>query len=114
MRVIFLLVQLLLPFSVPAQNSLGRFTRRVTDQRGATIVGAKVKMKQAETNASAATATNQEGVYDFLNQMPASYVLSVEFDGFKKHTRPGLALRVGDIVELNTSWNWVRLPLVFP
>ena len=58
-------------------------------------------MKQAETNASAATATNQEGVYDFLNQMPASYVLSVEFDRFKKHTRSGLALRVGDIVELN-------------
>lgn len=33
--------------------------------------------------------------------MPGSHVLSVEFDGFRKHTRSGLALRVGDIVELN-------------
>ncbi len=102
-RVTFLLIPLLLPFSGLAQNSYGRFTGRVTDQQGATVAGAKVKIKQAETNASAATATNQEGVYDFLNQLPGSYVLSVEFDGFKKHTRSGLALRVGDIVELNVK-----------
>jgi len=96
-----MLIPVLLPFCAPAQNSYGRFTGRVTDQQGATILGAKVKIKQAETNAAAATATNQEGVYDFLNQLPGSYVLSVEFEGFKKHTRSGLALRVGDIVELN-------------
>ena len=101
--VIFLLISLLLPLTSPAQNSYGRFTGRVTDQQGATVMGAKVKIKQAETNASASTATNQEGVYDFRNQLPGSHVLGVEFDGFKKHTHSGLALRVGDIVELNVK-----------
>ncbi len=70
-RLAFLLLPLLLPFVAQAQYSYGRFTGRVTDQQGATVMGAKVRVKQAETNASAATATNQEGVYDFLNQLPA-------------------------------------------
>jgi hypothetical protein len=90
---------LLLPLAAPGQNSYGRFTGRVSDQQGATVAGAKVTVKQTETNATATTVTNQEGVYDFLNQLPGSYVLTVESDGFKRHTRSGLALRVGDIVE---------------
>lgn len=102
-RMTFLSILLLLPRIAPAQNSYGRFTGRVTDQQGSTVVGAKVKIQQAETNATATTATNQEGVYDFLNQLPGTYVLSVEFDGFKRHTRSGLTLRVGDIVDLNVK-----------
>lgn len=101
----FVAFAFLVLFSLPvsAQNSYGRFTGRVTDQQGANIAGAKVRITQAETNSSAETASNREGVYDLLNQLPGSYVLSVGFDGFKKHTRSGLVLRVGDIVELNVQ-----------
>jgi hypothetical protein len=102
-RALILLVCLFAPFGTPAQNSYGRFTGRVSDEQGAVVVGAKVTIKQAETGVTATTATNQEGVYDFLNQLPGSYVLTVEFSGFKKHTRSGLALRVGDILELNVK-----------
>ncbi|MBM3764886.1 MAG: hypothetical protein FJW32_05805 [Acidobacteria bacterium] len=98
---LFVLATLLAPPPAPAQNSYGRFTGRVTDQQGAIIAGAKVKITQSETNSNAETITNREGVYDLLNQLPGSYVLTVEFDGFKKHARSGLVLRVGDIVELN-------------
>jgi Tfp pilus assembly pilus retraction ATPase PilT len=102
-RTLLILVPLLFSLPVRAQNSYGRFTGRVIDQQGALVMGAKVKIQQAETNASAETVTNQEGVYDLLNQLPGSYVLVVESSGFKKHTRSGLVLRVGDIVELNVA-----------
>jgi hypothetical protein len=85
------------------QNSYGRFTGRITDQQGSAIVGASVKVTQTDTNGTAQTVTNQEGVFDLLNQLPGGYVLSVEFDGFKKYTRSGLVLRVGDILELNVQ-----------
>ncbi|MBM3784376.1 MAG: carboxypeptidase regulatory-like domain-containing protein, partial [Acidobacteria bacterium] len=97
------LTAVLSPPPAPAQNSYGRFTGRVTDQQGAIIAGAKVKVTQSETNSNAETITNREGVYDLLNQLPGSYVLTVESDGFKKHARSGLVLRVGDIVELNVQ-----------
>ncbi len=102
-RLLLLLFAVLHPLTTRAQNSYGRFTGRVSDQQGAVVSGAKVMIRQAETNGTATTATNQEGVFDFLNQLPGSYVLSVEFEGFKKHTRSGLALRVGDIVEINVA-----------
>jgi hypothetical protein len=102
-RVLLLLLAVLHPLTALAQNSYGRFTGRVSDQQGALVSGAKVTIKQAETNATATTVTNNEGVFDFLNQLPGSYVLSVQFDGFKKHSRSGLALRVGDIVEINVN-----------
>jgi hypothetical protein len=89
--------------SVAAQNSYGRFTGRITDAQGAVIAGAIVRVTQAETSTSAQTATNTEGVYDLLNQLPGSYTLSVTAAGFKTHSRSGLVLRVGDILELNVE-----------
>ena len=94
---------LVLSFSAQAQNSYGRFTGRITDQQGSAIVGARVKITHTDTNTTAQTATNHEGVYDLLNQLPGPYVLQVEFEGFKQHSRSGLVLRVGDILELNVQ-----------
>lgn len=98
-----LLLTLLFALAAHAQNSYGRFTGRISDEQGAVIVGAKVTVQQTETNISANTVTNNDGVFDFLNQLPGSYVLTVEFSGFKKYTRSGLILRVGDIAELNVK-----------
>ncbi len=84
-----------------AQNSYGRLTGRITDPQSAPVVGAPVKIVQAETNAASQTVTNGEGVFELPNLLPGRYTLNTEFQGFKKYNRTNLTVRVGDVVEIN-------------
>lgn len=81
---------LLLAFSVclllspvRAQN-VGSLTGVVTDQSGAAIVGADVKLVDTKTNAAFQTVTNSAGVYMFLKVLPGpAYTLVVSKNGFQ-------------------------------
>ncbi|MBI3681521.1 MAG: TonB-dependent receptor [Acidobacteria bacterium] len=86
-----------------AQNSYGRVTGRVVDSTGAVVSGASVRMTQTETGITAATATNAEGLFDIPNLLPGPYRLQAEIEGFKRHDRSGLEVRVGDLLSLNVS-----------
>ncbi len=93
----------LLAAPVPAQNSYGRMTGRVTDQQNAVAAGASVALTQLETNIAARGVTNQEGLFDFPNLLPGSYRMTVTLGGFKKYTRSGLSVRVGDVLGVDVS-----------
>ena len=79
-----------------AQDPRGSITGRVTDSSGGRMPGATVTATNIETNVPSATTTNGEGDYSILYLTPGLYTLSVELSGFKKMSREGLQVRIGD------------------
>src|SRR5689334_12619998 len=55
----------------------------VTDPNGAAVPGASVKLINQATKIEAATTTNDDGYFNFVNVNPALYTLRVEVRGFK-------------------------------
>ena len=84
-----------------AQNPFGRITGQVVDPAGATVVGAKVRVIQSETNITAAAVTSASGVYDFPALLPGNYRISVEVVGFKTSERGPVEVRVADVLRLD-------------
>src|SRR5208282_4227871 len=84
-----------------AQTESARMSGRVTDSTGAVIVGAQCTITNIETNGSATTATNSDGIYVFPELRPAMYRLIIQKDGFHTVVKPGLELHVQDAIDEN-------------
>jgi len=94
----FRLILFVMLFSVLAcaQEFRALISGQVTDSSGATIPGATVKATNLNTNVSVTTTSATDGRY-VLAQVPAGpYTLVCEATGFKKLTREGISLAVGD------------------
>src|ERR1700722_14682946 len=84
-----------------AQTEGARISGRVTDVGGAVIVGAKCTVTDIDTNISASTATNEEGIYVISGLHPAMYQLTIEKDGFRTVVQPSLELYAQDAANEN-------------
>jgi hypothetical protein len=84
-----------------AQTEGARISGRVTDVGGAVIVGAKCTVTDIDTNISASTATNEDGVYVIQGLHPAHYRLTIERDGFRTVVQPDLELYAQDAANEN-------------
>lgn len=94
---------LLFSASTNAQEFRGSITGRVTDASGATVAGARVAATNAATNSSVWAMTGESGDYTVLFLTPGSYTLTVEAKGFKKLSRRGVEVRVGDKLTLDLT-----------
>ena len=56
----------------------------VTDPQGAVVSGAKLTLKNLQTNETLTTTTNDSGVYNFNALSPSQYLVTIEKTGFKK------------------------------
>jgi hypothetical protein len=66
----------------------GRLSGTVVDQGGASIPGATVALYlKGGATAALKTATNSEGIFDFIAVRPDLYTLEIEGTGFAKHTQ---------------------------
>ncbi len=73
----------------------------VTDPSGATVSGAKVTVRDADTGFIRQTATTAAGLYS-LTELPVGvYELTVEQAGFKSAVRSNIRLTVGTVSTLN-------------
>ncbi|MBL8221286.1 MAG: TonB-dependent receptor, partial [Bryobacterales bacterium] len=72
----------------------------VTDPTNAVIVGAKVRVVSAATNAVIALETDSNGRFLAPSLPPGAYQLIVEASGFKKAERTGIALQVNQAARL--------------
>src|SRR5438105_4058839 len=95
------LLFLALSGSILAQEFRGSITGKVTDQAGAVVVGARVTIKNIETNVTATATTNDDGSYNFPLLQPGKYALTVTSQGFKTAQRTGIELRVADKLALD-------------
>ncbi|MGH9969508.1 MAG: TonB-dependent receptor domain-containing protein [Pyrinomonadaceae bacterium] len=66
-----------------AQTATGEVNGTVTDQNGAAVAGAAVKLINQATKIESEVKADQSGYFTFVNVRPAGYTLSVEMQGFK-------------------------------
>jgi hypothetical protein len=75
----FLLALQALTFAQSATTSLHG---TISDAKGLVVAGANVTLSNAATGFSRSTKTDGQGVYQFLELPPATYMLTVEAAGF--------------------------------
>ena len=87
--------------TVLAQAETGQIIGKVTDQNGAVVPGATVKIKSVDTGRETAATANGEGVYSITNLQPGLYELVVAGGNFKPSTQR-VQVTVGSRISVDT------------
>ncbi len=107
MRRIAALSLLLIPFVLPpgalAQARLtgADLQGTIKDESGAVVPGATVRATNLATNVSRTAVSDGKGTYYIGALPPGTYRITVNLSGFATQTREGLALRLGQEVEVD-------------
>ena len=81
--------------------SVASVNGRVTDEQGATVAGARIRMNGIETGTIHAAVTNAEGLYTIPSVPVGSYTLESTVAGFQTYVQSGMVLRVGDQIQID-------------
>ncbi len=73
----------------------------ITDQTGATVVGATVTALDTTKGVSTPVTTNGAGVYTMPGLLPGKYNFTAEYPGFRKSVREGVILETGATLTIN-------------
>jgi hypothetical protein len=84
-----------------AQHPTGSVVGNAYDQSGASVGGAQVALRNADTGETKTVTTNAEGYYEFLSLRPAIYEVSAEATGMRRLHEAGIAVNVGSIVRVD-------------
>ena len=88
--VLVLVLMLAAVVAAKAQTYYGSVRGLVTDKQGAALSQATVTLTNEATHIKRSAETNSAGEYVFTALDPATYSLTVEANGFKKHEAKGL------------------------
>ena len=99
--IIGFLATVLLATGTFAQSNSGNIQGTVTDPSGASLSGANVTSLNLDTGISAATVTNEAGLYSLPNLPPGRYSVTVEAPGLKRYVREGVTVTTGVTVALD-------------
>jgi hypothetical protein len=75
--------------AVNAQTLFGRISGTITDPSGAPVPGAKVSIRNVDTQATRVTTTDDHGFYVATNLPIGPYAVEVQQPGFKRASRSG-------------------------
>ena len=104
MRILTLgLLSLLIPVAAFSQAGNGTITGTITDPTGASIAGAAVEVKNADTGVTTPTVSTATGAYTASNLPPGAYSVSVTAPGFKRYNRTGLNLAAAQTLGIDVS-----------
>src|SRR5579871_6060672 len=95
-----LLILFVLGLQAYAQSITGSLNGRVVDQQGSAVPNARVTATEPTKKLTVATNSTVAGDFSIAGLEPGSYTVSVEAQGFKKLTRPGVALDASDKIAL--------------
>src|SRR5690348_2737021 len=84
-----------------AQEFRAMISGQVADPSGGAIAGATVAATNVETNVRLTTTTAADGHYVLAQVPPGAYAITCDAAGFKKFTRTGVNLQVGDRSTIN-------------
>jgi len=84
-----------------AQNSQGTILGHVQDSSGAAVAGAQVTATNVSTNVTHHFTTSGVGDYVFVDMIPGTYEVRVEFAGFRTEVSAGLVLEVDQTLRQN-------------
>ncbi len=79
----------------------GTLVGRVADENGGSISGAKVTVRNVDTNATRELETTSDGDYRAVLLQPGSYEVIVQKQGFATLKREGIRVDVGSTVDLD-------------
>jgi hypothetical protein len=91
------------PSLLLAQSATSSLHGTISDPKGLVVSGANVTLSNAATGFSRTTQTNGEGIYQFLEVPPATYVLTVDAPGFGKMKRENVVLQVSSPATLSLT-----------
>src|SRR5438477_3545596 len=86
-----------------AQVEQGSITGLVTDQSGAAVPGARVTVTNLNTQVTASTETNNQGIYTFPFLSHGEYAITAEKQGFSLERVTSISLRVGLTATINLT-----------
>lgn len=87
--------------TINAQTITATVTGEITDQAGAVVPGASVKIVSVETGLEKSVQTNSDGRYTITFLQPGLYNLFVEKTGFATSKRENLRLEIGQSAGIN-------------
>jgi hypothetical protein len=82
-----MLIAVVFAQSINAQSGTTGISGTVTDQTGAAVPGATVRLVNTAIGFERTVTTNDEGKYNFPTIQPATYRVEVEASNFKKSIR---------------------------
>jgi len=91
---------LLISTGVCAQTG-GEITGTVTDQTGASVVGASITVTNIDTSAARSITSNESGVYDVPALPPGNYSIRVQATGFQNVERKDVVIQVAQVARLD-------------
>ena len=95
-----------------AQQATALIAGTVKDTSGAIVVGAKVTLRNSQTNVARTATSDKDGGYEF-NLVPIGpYELSVEQTGFDTYVRKGITLEINQNARLDVSLRVGRMSQV--
>ena len=86
-----------------AQTSYGSVVGIVIDSTGASVVGAKVNLRNVGTGAVENDVSRTGGNYNFINLNPGSYTVTVSQKGFKSSTSNQVDVKIGGATRVDMT-----------
>src|SRR5215813_12971133 len=93
--ILFFLLMLICVFAYSQGGSTGRILGVISDQTGAVIGGAAVSVIDTQRGTTRRLTTDEAGAYNAPELIPGTYVVKVEFPGFKATERQNILVEVG-------------------
>ncbi len=88
-------------FHLQGQTFSASITGTVTDNSGALITGATVKLTNSDTKDERTKVTGPRGAYDFQNLLPGTYQLEASAPSFQSVLKTGLVLRANTAADVD-------------
>jgi hypothetical protein len=99
-RVLLIIVAVFAGAPAGAQEFRAVLSGRIVDSSGAALPNANVSIINTATQTRSSTSSGGDGNFALQQLMPGAYELTVEAPGFRRYTRRGITLAVGDKVNL--------------
>src|SRR6267378_344512 len=101
--VVSMLIVLVLPVSLSAQEVRGKINGRVVDANKAAVPGASVSITDVARGTTVTLKTNEEGIFQAPYLLSGTYQVLVEVAGFKRYVQDGVLLQINETRELDIA-----------
>lgn len=104
-KFVLLIVTACLAFSThnASGQSTGEVTGTVSDQNGAAVPNAELRLTSTATNVTVTSSSNGEGVYRFTGLQPGAYQLSAVSTNFAEAKLTGVAVEVNRVTRVDVA-----------
>jgi hypothetical protein len=92
-----------LPALLRAQAGSGELAGEVHDPSSAVVAGARVTLKQTDTNETLSSVTNESGIYSFSALKPGLYDLTIEAAGFKRAAHEQIRVTTAERIRVDVQ-----------